>query len=117
MVIISMIIGVVGVSFGLACGYRLFQWERQLRGARIAIAYKGRVKMDAPLIDWFKWCNSLDRDKRTSGHTIYKMNATTVAILKRRPPVKAKTITRKGESNGRIRPLHNLAQRRRASRS
>lgn len=113
--IVGVTFGIVGSAFGTICAIRLLQWERQLRGARIAIAYKGRVKLQAPLIDWLKWANSLDNDKTTTGRPIYKANATTVVILKRRPPVKAKTITRKGDSNVRLRPLHNLAQRRRAT--
>lgn len=116
--IISITLGLIGLSFGLLCALRLYRWERQLRGGRIAIAYKGKVKLNAPLIDWFNWINSLDRDRNATGHTIYKLGSTTVAILKRLPPPKAKSTVRKEDSqNGRSRPLHNLAQRRRASRT
>lgn len=117
-VVISLIFGMVGCTFGLFCALRLYQWERQLRGARIAIAYKGKVKLNAPLIEWIGWINALDKDEKSTGRAIYKANATTVAILKRLPPVKAKSVTRKEDDpNGRSRPLHNLAQRRRATRT
>lgn len=77
--------GLVGIAFGVVCGYRLWRWERQLAGARIAIAYKQKVRMQAPLFEWLQWANLLGKDEQSTGRVVYRMGATSVAILKPRP--------------------------------
>lgn len=88
------ILGLVGIGIGYLCLRRHRKWERQLRGARIAVAYKGKVKINAPLSDWLLWAQSLDADKTVTGRTVYKLGMTTVAILKPRSPEHGKATTK-----------------------
>ena len=80
-IILSLSIGAFGIAIGAASAYRLSRWERLLRRSRIVVAYKGRVKMNRPLLDWLVWARSADKDKQTTGHAIYKMGGTTIAVL------------------------------------
>lgn len=94
MTTISVIIGaagLAGIAFGVFCGVRLARWERQLAGARIAVAYKQKIRLQAPLIEWLKWCEMLDRDQQSTGRVVYRQANTSVAILK---PSAARTGTR-----------------------
>lgn len=81
--IIAFTVGVLGLTFGALCYNELRKWVRQVRGARIAVAYKRRVQLQAPLSEWLGWCNQLDRDKDSTGRVIYRQGAVTVAIVKR----------------------------------
>lgn len=98
MEIVAFLVGIIGLSFGLFCGARLRRWERQLAGARIAVAYKTRVKLEAPLVEWLTWANMLDKDQQSRGRVVYRMGGTSVAILKpRRGHGKTQTKTVKGK--------------------
>lgn len=63
-------------------GWGLWRWERQLKGARIAVAYKRRVQLQAPLHEWMRWALALKRDERSTGRVVYRNGGVTVAILK-----------------------------------
>lgn len=96
--IVSLAVGITGLTFGILCGLKLRKWERQLTGARVAIAFKGKTQMSAPLIDWLGWANLLHKDKDSAGRAIYKMGGTTVAIVKPQPKhgrTKTRTIKEK----------------------
>lgn len=93
MEVVAFIVGAFGLLFGLLCLYRLRSWEKQLAGARIAIAFKGKVKMDPSLLECMNWSRALMRDKHNNGRSFYKAGGTTVVILKPRPRY-AKTKTR-----------------------
>jgi hypothetical protein len=75
-------IGLFGFAFGLKCYSELRKWARQCQGARIAIAYKRKVKLQAPLIEWLMWVNQLDKDKDSHGRVVYSIGGTSVAITK-----------------------------------
>lgn len=100
MEVILALLAVAGWFAAIYLGVRLYRWERQLAGARVAVAYKQKVKMDAPLVDWLKWANMLRRDEQARGRVVYRMGGTSVAILKPRPRSHGKTTTthRKPES-------------------
>jgi hypothetical protein len=94
------IFGLAGWIFGIRCYVETRSWARQCNGARIAIAYKRKVKLEAPLTEFILWCRQLDKDKRSTGRTIYTMGSTTVAIIKRPDPPRVirdriKNLTRK----------------------
>jgi hypothetical protein len=91
---VGLIVGIIGVAFGLYCGWKLRQWEHHLARSRIAIAYKGKVKMNTPLYEWLLWANRLDKDQQSRGRAVYKMGSTTVAILKPQPRTHGKTKTK-----------------------
>jgi hypothetical protein len=79
----SLIFGVLGVAFGLRCYRELWKWARQCQHARIVVAYKRKVKLNAPLVEWLLWCNNLDKDKDANGRVIYTVGGTTVALIKK----------------------------------
>lgn len=79
---------VAGVGYGLVCRRELKKWAYQCQNARIAVAYKRKVKLQAPLVEWLTWINMLDKDQASNGRTVYTMGGTTVAII--RAPDKAK---------------------------
>lgn len=79
----SLVFGVLGVAYGLVCYWKLWQWARQCQGARIVVAYKNKVKLNAPMVEWLVWANMLDKDKDHNGRNIYRMGGTDVAIVKR----------------------------------
>lgn len=78
------LLGVALVSFAFAAlVYReLYRWARQCQRARIAIAYKRKVQLQAPLVEWLGWCNLLESDERSSGRVVWRQGHATVAILK-----------------------------------
>ena len=83
------VVGLVGVAFGGRCYWELWKWARQCQGARITVAYKRKVKLDAPLLEWLLWVNMLDKDKDTHGRVVYTVGGTTIAIRKQvKPPRK-----------------------------
>lgn len=81
LVIALIIIFALGV-IAFVLGLRLYYWEKQLQGARIVIAYKGRTKMNPRLIDWLLWSKQLDSDHRVNGQVVYRNGGTTIAIVK-----------------------------------
>lgn len=81
--IIACVFGIAGVLFGCRCYYELWKWARQMQGARIAIAYKNKVKLQAPLVEWMKWCNQLDDDKDSDGRVVLRMSHMSVVITKK----------------------------------
>lgn len=83
--IISVAFGVTGVA--CACWFysELWKWAKQCQGARIAVAYKRKVVLDAPIKDYLIWTNQLDQDKHSNGRTIYANGGTRIALIKRAP--------------------------------
>lgn len=78
------VVGVFGLSFGIFCGRRLAHWEKQLRGARIGIAYKGRVKMDPTLYEVLQWALAVERDETRTGKMFYSADKVSVSVLEPR---------------------------------
>lgn len=86
--------GMVSLALALYCVIRLYRWERMLRRARIVIFFKGKSKINRPLIDWLRWCQSADKDKEQRGQAVYKMGGTTVAVLQPVSASHGKTVTK-----------------------
>lgn len=80
--IIGLVIGVLGVAFGVRQHFELWKWARQCQHLRVAIAYKGRVKAQYTLLEWVLWGNLMDKDKDTNGRVIYTAQSTRIALLK-----------------------------------
>lgn len=74
---------VAGVSLAWAAlMYReARKWATQCRNARIAVSYNRRVKINAPLIDWLLWANSLKGQDET-GRVVFQAAKVSVAILR-----------------------------------
>lgn len=86
--------GAVGFAFGMFFAYKLREWERCLKGARIAIFFKGRSRMQPSLFEWLRWAQAVERSKTERGREVYKMGGTTVAILQPRHKSHGKSETR-----------------------
>lgn len=84
--IISIVFGLAGFGCAVWFYVHLYRWARQCQGARIAIAYKGKVKTHAPITEWLAWVSMLDKDEQSNGRVLYKLGGTTVAITKRAAP-------------------------------
>lgn len=94
MAIVSYLIGLVGLAAAGFFGYRLWRWERILKGARIVIQYKGKTKMSPRLFDWMVWVDSLEGNARVRSRSVYKIGGTTISITKPMPLGHGKTKTR-----------------------
>jgi len=86
--------GVLGVAFGVNAYLHLYRWARMCQRATIAIAYNGKVKMNAPLTEWLTWCNAL-KGQEARGRTVFKMNKMSVSILRPEANISAKTTFKK----------------------
>lgn len=82
-------IGVTGLVYGTRCYLELRKWAKQCQNARIVVAHKRRVKLNAPLVDWLTWANSLDQDESSTGRIVYLNDKTSVAIV--RPDKRSKS--------------------------
>lgn len=102
--IACLLVGLAGVTFGARCYMELRRWARQCQHARIAIAYKQKVKLQAPLVEWLLWINQLDKDSDSTGRVVYRIGGTSVAITKAViPPGKLRAAMRRarnGKSEG-----------------
>lgn len=85
------VVTVCSLAFGLVAMRQLYRWERQLRGVRVQVTFKGRVTMTPRLLDWLKWGLTLEGDKQVNGQVIYKQGGTTIALLKPSDHGKSKT--------------------------
>lgn len=103
-IIVCAVIAILSLAFAARCYIELHKWAYQCKRARIVIAYKNKVRLNAPIVDYIKWVNLLDKDKDTNGRPVYMMGGTTVAILKGKPTVKQRSISGKvhPQSIGRI---------------
>jgi hypothetical protein len=64
----------------------LWRWARQCQHARIAVSYKGKVQLQAPILEWILWANQLDLDKDSNGRVVWRSDKTAVAIAKKVVP-------------------------------
>jgi hypothetical protein len=79
----GLVFGVLGIAWALTCYWKLWQWARQCQYARIVVAHKRKVRLNAPIVEWLLWCNMLDKDKDASGRVVYTDASTSVAIVKK----------------------------------
>lgn len=79
----SLIVAVLAITFAIRCYRELWKWARQCQYARIIVAHKNRVRLNAPLIEWLLWCNQLDQDKDANGRMVYSLGGTSVSIVKK----------------------------------
>lgn len=100
--VVGVLFGVLGIAYGIRCYWELRKWAHLIKYARIVIAYKGKVKLNAPLQEWALWCKMAEQDKSSNGRVVYTLGGTRVAILRKSfvpdPPIKRllhKVATRK----------------------
>lgn len=80
------VVALIATAYAVRFYIELRRWAERYKGARIAISYKRKVKLDRPLSEWYAWCRMLDEDKLTNGRVVYSMGGTSVAVIKP-PPV------------------------------
>jgi hypothetical protein len=81
--IICIAIAVIAVAYSVTCYYKLWQWARITQHIRIAIAYKGRVKSDVPIVEWILWAGQLDKDRDAGGRVVFRMDKVSLSLIKR----------------------------------
>lgn len=81
--VVGSLIGVLGFAWGVRFYWELRKWAHLIKYARIVIAYKGKVKLNAPLQEWALWCKMAETDKSSNGRVVYTLGGTRVAILRK----------------------------------
>lgn len=77
---LSIIFGILGITFGIACYLNTRRWAHLCKRSRIVIAYNRRVKLNATLLEFIDWITSLDDGAR--GREIFRGNKVSVSIVK-----------------------------------
>lgn len=93
--LVAFIVAGVALLFAASCYSLARRWARDCAQCRIIIARKGKVALDASLVEWLSWNRALPRRERGRGGVIFAANGVQVALA--RPKVgapAAKTETR-----------------------
>lgn len=83
--VIALTVGVLGTAFGARCYLELWRWAKQCQNARIVIAHKRKVQLQAPLVEWLAWANQLGKDEASHGRTVYRFANASVSIARIAP--------------------------------
>lgn len=79
--------GILFGLFGLAYAGRLYlelrRWAHLIKYGRLVVAYKGKVKMNAPLQEWALWCKMAEQEKGSNGRVVYQLGGTRIAVLRK----------------------------------
>lgn len=79
------VVTVIAVAVATYAWWHARKWALLISYGRIAVEFKGKVKMDAPLREWALWCNQTKKDKSQPaalrGHVIYAMGGTRIALF------------------------------------
>lgn len=91
--------GLLGWPLGIGGWLLARRWQRDCEKCRIIIARKGRVILDASLVEWLAWNKALPKREQSRGGMIFHGNGISVALA--RPKIGAaaattKTRTRRG---------------------
>jgi hypothetical protein len=78
----SWLVALLAIAFACRCYRELWKWARQCQHARIAISFKRKVVLQAPILEWLLWCNQLDQDTDSHGRVVYRGGQVAVAITK-----------------------------------
>lgn len=84
--VVQALLAAAAIGGWLCAGWfylHLWRWSKECKGARITIAYKRKVKIDAPLVEWLLWIRQANKDRQSGGRVVYSMGGTDVAIIKR----------------------------------
>lgn len=81
--VVGILFGVFGFAYAARFYWELRKWAHLIKYARVVIAYKGKVKLNAPLQEWALWCREAEKDKTSNGRVIYQLGGTRVAVLRK----------------------------------
>jgi hypothetical protein len=82
--------GALGIGLAAWFYVHLYRWAKQCQRARIVIAHKQKVQMNAPLTEVLSWANMLERDEASRGRIVYRHAHASVAIVRREPAGKGR---------------------------
>ena len=86
--VVGSILGVLGISYGVRCYYELRKWVHLFKYGRVVVAYKNKVKLNAPLEEWALWCRNAEKQNsgagpryKNGGRILYQLGGTSIAVL------------------------------------
>lgn len=81
-------VGICGFVYGTRCWVELRRWSHLIKYGRIVVAYKNKVKLNAPLQEWALWCRNAEKQDsgtgpryKSNGRILYQYGGTTIAVL------------------------------------
>jgi len=80
----AVVAAVLAIAFAIRCYVELRRWANVCSYGRIAIAYKRKVQLQAPLTEWYLWTRKLGDSE--NGRVVYRNGGVTVAIVKQVTP-------------------------------
>lgn len=99
-VVLSVVVALAGVAVATYAWWQARKWTILIAYSRVAIEYKGKVKIDAPLREWALWCKQAGKDKQTRGHVMYAMGGTRIALFPGKKPPKVKPVEQHPDKRG-----------------
>ena len=78
-------VAVLALLFAARCYLELHRWARVMQRGGIAIGYKNKVQLEAPLVELAEWIDALKADD-AAGRVIYTARGVRVALLRNRKP-------------------------------
>ncbi len=75
-------VGVLGILLGASGWLLARRWASDCAKCRIIIARKGRVALDASLVEWLSWNRALPARERDRGGIIFHANGIQVALAR-----------------------------------
>ncbi len=104
-------VGLVGWPVGIS-GYLLARrWMRDCQKCRIIIAVKGRVQLDASLVEWLAWNKALPKREQGRGGVIFQHSAVRVALARPKigaPAAEVKTRKVRGRKRQAAQPVETI---------
>ena len=83
LLIICFVVTLCSLLFGFRCYYELWKWARECQFWRIAVEFKGKTMIDAPLQEWLLWARQANRDKQAGGRIIFHAGGVRVGLVTR----------------------------------
>lgn len=80
--VVGVIVGITGIAWAVRFYWELRKWAYLIKYGRIVVAYKGKVKLNAPLQEWALWAKKSEEDKTSNGRVIYHVGGTRIAVLR-----------------------------------
>lgn len=103
--VIGYIVGVVGLictavsaAFALSCYRHLRQWALECKSVRVAIAYKGKVKLEPTLEELMLWARKVPKDR--TGQPFFGMGGVRIAIIRRVKVPRQRKRNQQSDQNG-----------------
>lgn len=86
--IVILIFSIVSIAYGVRCYFELRKWAHLIKYSRVVVAYKGKVKLNAPFEEWVLWAQHADREGsgpgpkwKGGGRVLYQLGGTSIAVL------------------------------------